>query len=67
MAKLDIKEYVRGDAKFCYYRKDNLYYECENGYVFPIPIDDTGDASFPAQERAMMMMRWIRKALENEE
>lgn len=33
-------------------------------YKFPVPIEDCGDATFPASEKAIMFMRYIRKAME---
>jgi hypothetical protein len=60
---MDIKDCIRGSVEFLYYRKGELYYRCENGFVFTVPVDDTGDASFNATDRAMLFMRWIRKEL----
>jgi hypothetical protein len=62
---MSIKNYVTGKVKFLYYRKGELYYQCENGFIFPVPIDDTGDASFNSEDKAMLFMRWIRKALDS--
>lgn len=36
-------------------------------FVFPVPIDDTGDGQFLAEDKASMYMRWIRKQLEEVE
>lgn len=63
---MDIKDCIKGKVTFQYYRKGELYYKCENGFVFPVPIDDTGDASFNAEDKAMLFMRWIRKALQEQ-
>lgn len=62
---MSIKNYVTGKVKFLYYRKGELYYQCENGFIFPVPIDDTGDASFNSDDKAILFMRWIRKALDS--
>jgi hypothetical protein len=62
---MDIKDCIRGNVEFLHYRKGYLYYRCENGFVFPVPVEDTGDASFNATDRAMLFMRWIRKELAN--
>ena len=61
---MTLKECLVGNVSFNYYRKGDLYYECENGFLFRVPIDDTGDASFNSTDRAMLFMRWIRKELE---
>ena len=40
---MTIKECIAGTVKFQFYRKNELYYRCENGFVFRVPIDATGD------------------------
>jgi hypothetical protein len=58
-----VKECVLGDKKvvFVRYQSDALWYRCENGFEFPVPRHDTGDAAFLAEDKASMFMRWIRK------
>ena len=34
-------------------------------FLFPVPIDDTGDASFLAEDKGILFMRYIRKYLES--
>jgi len=51
-------------VKFVKYRKGELFYETECGFMFPVPIEDTGDGEFLAQDKAMMFMRYIRKHIE---
>jgi len=46
---------------FVRYRKGELIYVTECGFEFPVPINDTGDATFLSQDKAMMFMRYIRK------
>jgi hypothetical protein len=58
-----LKECIKGKVIFQYYRKGNLYYLCENGFAFPVPTSDCGDASFNREDKAMMFMRYIRKEL----
>lgn len=36
-------------------------------YEFPVPLSDIGDATLLATDKAIMFMRYIRKALENKE
>lgn len=64
----DIKEMVGGEkkVKFVYYRGGSLWYETENKFRFPVPISDTGEATFLAEDRAMLFMRYIRKELESQ-
>jgi hypothetical protein len=65
--KYDIKEMVR-DGKlvhFARYRKGELIYTTEDGFEFPVPIEDIGDGVFNVTERAMLLMRYIRKHIES--
>ncbi len=77
---MNIKDLVKDNrVNFLEYRQGILYYSVvyrtvqEEGmnkvinfktYKFPVPIDDCGDATFPAEEKAIMFMRYIRKAME---
>jgi len=56
-------EYVKEGktVKFAYYRENTLWYETDCGFIFPVPLSDTGTATFPANDKAIMFMRWIRK------
>lgn len=63
--KYNLKDCVTGTVNFKFYRKNELWYECDNGFVFPVPVSDTGDGVFNPTDRAMLFMRWIRKELEN--
>ena len=61
----DIKEMIKGKkVSFCFYRKAELWYETECGFKFPVPVEDTGDGQFNAQDNAMYFMRYIRKHLD---
>jgi len=61
-----IKEKVSNNKQvtFEYYRKNELWYSTECGFMFPIPIEDTGDGTFLKQDKAMMFMRYIRKQID---
>jgi hypothetical protein len=65
---MNIKEMVGGEKKvrFLYYRRGSLWYECENAFRFPVPITDCGEATFLAEDKAMLFMRYIRKELEEQ-
>lgn len=55
-------------VKFLYYRKGELWYEVVGkNFVFPVPIDDTGDGTFNAEDKGMLFMRYIRKQLKEQE
>jgi hypothetical protein len=61
----NIKEMIK-DGKlvhFTKYRQGNLYYRTESGFEFPVPLEDIGDATFLAEDKAILFMRYIRKAL----
>lgn len=61
-----LKEMVAGGAQvyFAHYQKGELWYHTECGFEFPVPIDDTGDGIFLAQDKAMLFMRYIRKHID---
>lgn len=54
-------DHVRGRVKFQYYREGNLYYETETGILFAVPISDTAEATFLAEDKAILFMRYLRK------
>lgn len=61
-------------AEFVCYRDGDLWYRIvyaekspsdeTTGFDFPVPVRDTGTGIFPAQCKAITLMRWIRKHLE---
>ena len=62
---LSLKEMVSNDKRvqFVFYRDNALHYKTEDGFVFPVPIGDADSATFGAEEKAMLMMRYIRKQI----
>ena len=59
-----IKKMVKDKVvRFKYYRDGELFYETECGFVFPVPVSDTGHATFMAEDKALLFMRYIRKQL----
>lgn len=66
---MTLKQIVKGNqAKFSHYRAGHLYYTVpvENDqYSFPVPLTDVGDATFLNEDKAIILMRYIRKALED--
>lgn len=65
----NIKDMVKNNKKanFIAYKESNLYYTTECGFVFPVPISDIGDGVFNATEKAMLLMRYIRKQIDKPE
>ena len=60
---INIKEMVTGGktVTFKFYRDNQLFYETENGFEFPVPVEDIGNATFLAEDKALLFMRYIRK------
>ena len=60
---LDIKRAVIDNrlVTFKYYRDGSLWYETEFEELFPVPIEDIGNATFNRQEKAILLMRYMRK------
>jgi hypothetical protein len=51
-------------VRFSFYRDNQLFYRTEDGFEFPVPIDDVGNATFLAEDKAILFMRWIRKHID---
>ncbi len=54
---------------FQFYRKGFMYYSVHKigtpeYYIFPVEVSDLADATINQMEKSSMMMRYIRKALE---
>jgi hypothetical protein len=67
---VDIKEIVKDNTvSFAKYRQGVAYYVVRvpstgTDHMFPVPLEDIGDATLLAQDKAIVFMRYIRKALE---
>lgn len=63
---MNVKDMVNNGqrVKFVKYQQQELWYKCENGFEFPIPISDVGDAAFLNEDKALLFMRWIKKHLD---
>ena len=49
---------------FSHYKENELWYTTECGFMFPVPVADTGNAEFKNEDKATFFMRWIRKHLD---
>lgn len=60
---MNIKDMVKDGKKvnFKFYKLGELWYETEDGFAFPVPISDTGDGIFLVEDKAILLMRYIRK------
>ena len=62
---ISIKDMVKNKTvTFMFYKEKELWYITEDGFEFPVPIDDVGTASMNKTDKAILYMRWIRKHLE---
>lgn len=50
-------------VKFIYFKIDELWYETECGFKFPVPLirEEIGEATFLAEDKAILFMRYIRR------
>lgn len=64
---IDIKTIVKNNtARFSFYRLGNMFYNVTvDGieFTFPVSLEDIGGASLFPEEKAITLMRYIRKAL----
>lgn len=66
----DLKTIVGGNnkANFSHYRDGHFFYVVkvkEQTYSFPIPLEDAKGGTLFAEFKAITLMRWIRKAIED--
>jgi hypothetical protein len=61
---MTLKDHIKGKVRFQFYRAGHLYYQTETGITFPVPIEDIGEATFAAEDKALLFMRYIRRHLE---
>ena len=60
-----IKNMVKDKVvRFKFYRDDQLFYQTEDGFEFPVPLDDVGNATFLAEDKAILFMRYIRRHID---
>jgi len=61
-----LKEMVQNNQKvaFRFYRDGQLWYSTECGFEFPVPVSEAGTATFLAEDKAILFMRYIRRHME---
>lgn len=61
-----IKDMVTGEKQvtFTRYREGELWYVADDGFEFPVPVADIGNATFLARDKALLFMRYIRKHMQ---
>ena len=64
---MNVKDMVSGNKQvnFTRYKDGELWYVTEDGFEFPVPIADIGNATFLARDKALLFMRYIRAHLRN--
>jgi hypothetical protein len=66
---MNIKDIAKDNhVRFLRYRHGVMYYSVSvpgkpNEFMFPVPLSDVGDATLDAQDKAIIFMRYIRKAI----
>ena len=61
---MDIKELIKGEVTFQYFRGGIFWYQTENKWNFPVPLEDVGNATLLVKDKGILFMRYIRKHLE---
>lgn len=63
---LSVKDMVKNSqqVEFVKFDNDQLWYKTESGFLFPVPVSDTGAAAFIPKDKAILFMRWIKKHLD---
>lgn len=62
---LTIKDHVSGQVVFQFYKDNALWYKTTaTDFLFPVPIEDIGNATFLAKDKGLLFMRYIRKHLD---
>ncbi len=66
---MTIKEIVKDNvARFWFYRAGYAFYEVQvqgTKYKFPVSLEDLGTATLLSEHKAITLMRYIRKALDD--
>jgi len=53
---------------FEFFREKTAFYSVTsqgNKFLFPVPIDDIGNATLQKRDKAIIFMRWIRRSIES--
>lgn len=63
---LNIKDMVKDNQQvaFVHFKEGELWYRTQDGFEFPVPVADIGNAKMLAYDKALLFMRYIRKHLD---
>jgi hypothetical protein len=68
---MNLKDIIKENkVYFHFYRANVMYYKVlymETWYQFPVPLEDIGGATLLSEDKALIFMRYIRKAIESNE
>lgn len=68
---MNIKEIIKDNKVYFHFiRANNAFYKIlynDIWYMFPVSLLELGDATLLSEDKAIFFMRYIRKALENNE
>ena len=61
-----LKQHIVNQKAFLkHYRMGSLWYETESGFLFEVPISETGNGIFNQEEKTITLMKWINRQLDN--
>ena len=67
---MNLKDLIKGNTvTIDRYRAQHIYYNIVHDgqtYSFPVPLDDVQEATLNSTEKAITLMRYIRKAIEDQ-
>jgi hypothetical protein len=63
---LSVKDMVKDNKQvtFVHFKEGELWYRTEDGFEFPVPAADVGNATMLAKDKALLFMRYIRRHYE---
>jgi hypothetical protein len=67
--QMNIKDMVAAGkvVRFVKARQKHLIYKTESGFLFEVPFGEMDDATFMAEDKAILFLRWIRRAVKQME
>lgn len=62
---MDIKQLYKTQEKvsFTHFANGEFWYQTADGFAFPVPLADIGNATLLASDKATLFVRYIRKHL----
>lgn len=62
---MDIKQLYKTqeNVSFTHFANGEFWYQTAGGFAFPVPLEDIGNATLLASDKATLFVRYIRKHL----